>query len=227
LASNSVVAFKSALSEVHDLRLALSKISAQRHKRLEIERAIGRAQVVLLASHLERYVRAVNEEAALALSSGGAKYSAIGLPIKLLHAREAVDRMAQREWSSRESDLQAFFASEAWLWGYHDGGAIEHDRLLNWMRTPKPEALRRYFRYWGIEDIFSLITRTKQSRDRLWLGLQELADKRNNIAHGDSAAVATQGDIRRLESVTTDFCVRADKRLATAIAAILDAPRPW
>ncbi|WP_352966074.1 MAE_28990/MAE_18760 family HEPN-like nuclease [Mesorhizobium sp. M1312] len=65
------------------------------------------------------------------------------------------------------------------------------------------------------------------TRSRLWLGVQELVDMRNNIAHGDFAAQATQTDvIRYVQSVIT-FCERADRVFSRSLGPLCGGASPW
>ena len=96
-----------------------------------------------------------------------------------------------------------------------------------WMKSPSPKALMRYFRYWGIDDIFTRITRASHTRDDLWRRLKELVDKRNSIAHGDLATSATASDVRAYLKAVQRFAVRSDVALAQQLATMCGIDRPW
>jgi hypothetical protein len=69
--------------------------------------------------------------------------------------------------------------------------------------------------------------RKENSRKTLWLGVQGLVDLRNNIAHGDYSAQATQADIRRYMRGIKEFCDRVDRHISGAVAKQYAIPRPW
>ena len=131
------------------------------------------------------------------------------------------------QWLNRAEKLESFVLDEAWLWTTGLSGRLKHERLLAWMKSPKPDELERYYRTWGINNIFRAVTRTQHTRSALRLRLGELVDKRNRIAHGDFAAEATKADIvGYLESVET-LCLRADSVLSRELRRLLNVPDPW
>lgn len=226
--SEALRQLRAALGEVTDLgRAARSSLIAATGASLRLVRAVGRARVVLLSSHFERYLYAVNEEAVLFLNDQRVAASALPEILKLLHSKSLIDEMAETGWERRSEKLVNFISGDGWLWSTAGAGTLSHERLLAWMTAPKPDSLLRYYRYWGINDIFGAVTRTPFARSKLWLGVQELVDQRNKIAHGDLTAQATQADIQRyVESVRT-FCKRADRQLARALASFAGSAKPW
>lgn len=225
--SGALLSLEAAVAEIDDLYRAKASAASALHEKLQIDRAVGRAQVVLLSSHFERYIYAVNEEATAFLNARAVS-SLVYLPtLRLVHSKQPIDDLATASWENRQDRLEQFVLSDAWLWSANAQGSLVPGRLLAWMKTPKPQNLVRYYRYWGIPDVFTAVTRTPQTRNRLWLGVQELVDKRNNIAHGDYLAQATQVDVRRYLSSVITFCERADRRFAIQLGRLAAVQRPW
>jgi RiboL-PSP-HEPN len=227
MASDALDAFVEAVGEVRDLERADPTPPGEPPDNPEITRVVGRASVVLLSSHLERYIRAVNQEAAAVVNSVGPNGTRLPTMLRLLHSRTSVDSMLVTGWEHRESRLREFMLSDGWLWNDALSGPLTHDWLLTWMKAPTPKNLVRYYRYWGIDDIFNAITRASHTRDELWLRLDELVGKRNNIAHGDASTEATAADIDSYRLAARRFCERSDKQLARALKRILACPLPW
>jgi hypothetical protein len=223
--SAAMVSLTVAVQEVQDL-LSATLSSGPLRLRWARARVIGRASVVLLASHFERYFYAVNEEA-IGFLNGRIASQNIPEPLRLLHSADAIDRVLNTQWDNRAPQLTAFITDEAWLWSNGQTGTMRADKLLIWMNSPKPSALVRYFRYWGIPDIFTHITRTPATRGRMYLLVTELVDKRNNIAHGDATEQATRLDVKRYAATVLKFCGRADRALGLVIANRFRLGRPW
>lgn len=224
MASAALGSLLSALPEIADLRIPSGHALGANASRI---RVAGRAQTVLLSSHFERYFYQVNEEAVTFINSALLPPSRLPSSLKLLHSKEPVDQIGGTAWENRAAQLEGFIGSDGWLWAAGAAGSLTHSRLLAWMSAPKPKNLVRYYKYWAIDDIFTSITRKPQTRNRLWLGVQELVDRRNSIAHGDYSAQATDADVRRFEQSVMDFCTRADRQLAKALGTIAGGPAPW
>jgi RiboL-PSP-HEPN len=227
VASDSLDAFGVAVQEVSELQKADPTPLGSAPVDPERTRVIGRASVVLLSSHFERYIYSINEEATTVLNSTGLLGYLLPELLKLLHSRESVESLLETGWDKRGEKLRQFVQDEAWLWSNYKDGRLEHERLLAWMKAPTPKNLIRYYRYWNIDDIFRAITRAVHTRTDLRLKLEELVRKRNNIAHGDPSTEATQGDIESYRDATLRFCERADHRLSVALKRITTSAAPW
>jgi hypothetical protein len=193
---------------------------------LSLARAVGRGQIVLLSSHFERYIYAVNEELVTFLNSRQVHGDQLPAPIRLQHSMLPIDDLAKTGWEHRSNKLMSFMAEDGWLWSAGLSGSLLHERLLTWMKAPGPEHLLRYFKYWGLEDIFTAVTRQPNTRSALWLGVRGLVELRNNIAHDDLAAQVTQADVKRYMGYARQFCERTDRKLARHIAQTF-VPNPW
>jgi hypothetical protein len=226
--SAALRAFINASDEISDLGGA-SHPSLQPSKAdsLRVARAIGRGQVVLLSSHFERYFYAVNEELVEHLNHLQVSSTQLPEVIRLIHSMIPIDDLSKTGWEKRTDQLREFISGDGWLWSANVLGTLTADRLLAWMKAPKPQSLVRYYRYWGIEDIFSAITRTGASRTALWLAVQGLVDLRNNIAHGDFGAQTTPSDVRRYLNFAKTFCERADRKMSSVVARSLHVQQPW
>lgn len=217
-----------AMVEVEHLGTASHPTLAQRApESLNLARAVGRGQIILLSSHFERYFYAVNEELVGFLNAHQLNGAGLPVSVRLLHSAVPIDDINKTGWEHRADKLQTFIADDAWLWTENIPGTLLHERLLTWMKAPKPESLVRYYRYWGVADIFTSATRNPNTRSALWLGIRGLVELRNNIAHGDFAAQATQADVKQYMEHARRFCERADRILARQIARTFRLPRPW
>jgi hypothetical protein len=229
VASTALRSLLEAIDEVRALQQANpSPSTTSPFRRPEVKRAIGRAQVVLLSSHFERYFYELNEEAVEFLISTSINVESLPLEIRLVHSRSPVDAMVETSWENRETALRKFARLEAPLWD--DSSLVEsfqHDRLLEWMSTPKSNKVKRYFGQWEISDIFSSVTRKDSIRTDLWLRIDELVEKRNNIAHGDLAVEATHLDIVKYLKAIQTFTSRVDRHFAKTLGRLAGVNPPW
>jgi RiboL-PSP-HEPN len=226
MASESLTAFVRAMNEVVDLLRADQTPTGGAPRDPSVTKVVGRASVVLLSSHFERYIYAVNEEATGVINIANIRGDALVESLRLVHSASAVEEMVETQWPNRGAQLREFVRSDGWLWSGTLTGSLEHKRLLAWMKAPHPKNLVRYYRYWGVEDIFSAITRAPHTERDLRLKIQELIDKRNNIAHGDANSEATRDDVRGYEAAAIKFCDRADRELSRSLARICGIS-PW
>ncbi len=225
--SDALKSLLAGIEEVRDLQTANPTPPGGLPDRPRVVRAINRASVVLLSSHLERYLRSLNEEAVGVINAATIRGSALPETLRLRHSKIPIDELAEAQWDNRAAMLSQLVEKDGWLWGSTPKANLEHDRLLRWMRSPSPERALRMFKLWGVSDIFSAITRQPHTRQRMWLKLEELVDKRNDIAHGDSGAEATYQDIASYVAVVRTFCTRADGVLSRTLAPHADGTRPW
>lgn len=217
-----------ALSEIDDLPSVNTTSKGRGFKKFKLSRVIGRASVVLLSSHFEEYIRSVNEEATDYVNSRGVVGSTFRENLRLRHSKPAVDELGGTSWEHRSDKLKGFVETDSWLWEDSKSGRLDHRRILLWMRSPTPNALMRFYKYWEIDDVFNAITKKPHTRRDLWLRIEGLVDKRNNIAHGDQSIGATPQEVRQYKAAVTRFCSRADARLSSALRKLVGGPsRPW
>ena len=220
MSSDALKSLLAGIEEVRDLQTANPTPPGGLPDRPRVVRAINRASVVLLSSHLERYLRGVNEEAVGVINAATISGSALPETLRLQHSKIPVDELAEAQWNNRAAMLSQLMATDGWLWGSGPKATLDHDRLLRWMKSPSPERTLRLFKLWGISDVFSAVTRQPHTRQRMWLKLEELVDKRNDIAHGDSGTEATYKGHRYLCRVVRTFCTRADGILSRTLASL-------
>src|SRR4051794_13832916 len=112
MASSALVAFQQAVGEIADLERADPTPVGGRPVDPDLTRVVGRATVVLLSSHFERYIYAVNEEAARHLESLVAGGNEIPELMRLLHARPAIESLLETSWENRATLMSEFMTTD-------------------------------------------------------------------------------------------------------------------
>jgi len=229
MSSKALDDLKKGVDEVKYLRrLSPLKDAIATGVKASTARAHGRACVVLLNSHYERYLRAVNEEALNWLIGSSIKSEELPEIIRLMHSRAAIDRISETNWDKRGEMLVEFADIDAKLWSKSTVlPSLESSKILI-MKAPHSREVKRFYAMYGIIDIFSKATRRPDRRSHLWLKLQEMVDKRNNIAHGDFTTEALPSEISSYLDAVLKFCSSSDKIFAKQLKTIAkSATLPW
>ena len=114
--SASLRSFLSAMDEVVDLgKASHPTLEARASESLKLARAVGRAQIVLLSSHFERYIYSLDEELVTFLNVQKVSGDKIPENVRLRHSITPVDELAKTGWQNRSQKLQDFITGDAWL----------------------------------------------------------------------------------------------------------------
>lgn len=224
--SEALSALLEATNEVDVLQRANPSPTGAAPNNATLTSVIGRASVVLLSSHFERYNVSVIEELTEYVNHADVAGTSLPVRLRLMHARSSIEDLARTSWDNRQDKIVEFLNSDAPLWNGHSVRSLSAERILS-LSSPMPEQLIKLYRLWDIQDIFAAITRTAHTKHDLFWKLQSLVDKRNAIAHGTVEIQATQADIRQYTEAVKTFCVRVDRLLAGQIGRLCGTVRLW
>lgn len=232
MASQALQELLDGISEVKALRTHVKRRShttaSDMHKWNAARIANRRARTVLLCSHFERFMYALNENATDFLNSSGVPSERLPERLRLLQSRVLVDDLAKQSWEKR-ADRLSHFASEhspMWIFGA-TVRTLDANATLASMKSPKVVELERYFRTFEVDQVFSKITRSEPGRKRLIVSLSSLVDARNGIAHGDATVQPTDSELGEQLQAVVDFASRTDRLMAKTLARLAGAPNPW
>lgn len=229
MSSAALLDLRAGLDEIKSLRtLSPVRDSLARGAKASTARAHGRASVVLLSGHYERYIRALNEEALLWLNSQSVRSDQVPEIIRLRHSKSSIENLVASSWENRKKGLTAFALHDSLLWkDSSTSPLLDHAKVLS-MKSPQSDEVRKFFVMYGIDDIFSKVTRQQHRRSFLWFKLQEMVEKRNNIAHGDFTTEALPSEISSYLLAVSLFCESADKIFSNKLKKLANsAIRPW
>ena len=184
--------------------------------------------MVLLCSHYERFIYAINEEATDFVNSLSLPSEKVPRKLRLLQSRGAIEQLALKQWDNRAEQLTEFASLYACMW--QEGVPVDNlvaSAHLEWMKSPKVKDVIRYFEMFDMRDVFASVTRTDQGRRRLARNLQSLVDARNGIAHGDRTVQPQPTEVTEYIRVVVDFASRVDRAFARNLSQIGACSVPW
>ena len=191
-------------------------------------RVIGRASVILLCSHYERYHYSAVEEVVEAINTQALEAFTLPEAFRLRQTRSVVEELAKTKWTNRAEKLEEFVRREANLWAPgRPATMLDASRPLEAMTSPKPDQLVRVYQQLAIDNVFAAITRTVHTKGDLRLQLSSLVDKRNSIAHGDRTEQATQADVYRYRTAIRTFCERVDRLIPRVLRREIGLELTW
>jgi len=117
MASNALAGLKLGLEEVADLIRADPPPRGGLSPDPALTRSVTMACIVILCSHFERYLRAINEGATALINVSRIEGDALPERFRLQHSQVAIDQLGRMEWPRRADALQQFVQADAWLWG--------------------------------------------------------------------------------------------------------------
>lgn len=228
--SRAYEAFEFARVEAHLLRSTEVGRAITSRDRLN---AGNRAATVVLCSHLEGYVESVFLEGWESVEREGVLVGSLPPDLRrqvfLVEGRQLFDKRHDKGFEKKVED---FFSS----WGHllesgmpFDLRKSRADCLPDQLNTPSPEHISILFRAYGIEDIFEMIESITEEQilaETLRRGVGDLVNARHAIAHGDSSAIPTDGDVNRYSKVASLACRHIDAALGIRLEEI-SGTFPW
>jgi hypothetical protein len=188
-----------------------------------------RACTVLLSGFYENYFYGVDEIAVSYLNGCGIDCDAVPVKMRLVQARKHVDDMSRRSWEKRQADLELFAQQVGPMWMAGETmSTLRAGPNLESMKAPTTQEVRRLYRLYGVEDVFSAVTRTSTARGKIIRSLDTLVENRNGIAHGDQTVQPTRTELTQYVDAVEKFCTRADVYFRTHLQRMSKtAPAPW
>jgi hypothetical protein len=167
-------------------------------KARELANALLRGSVVLLSSHLERYVESLVVEAVDALNLASLTADVIPEVLQLAVISEPVRQAHETKDSAKKaSKLRALVDGYAWFWEATQACKLSSEVLIRSFDNPLPERIRVILRNFGISDAVGLAVAQYENPDRRLIEakVQELVEKRNAVAHTGMTFDLTKADV--------------------------------
>ncbi len=213
--------FVDRMDEVSLLRRKARRLEVSRHSLSfgpEI-RALCRASVVLLSSHVEAYVKELGELTLDTLHDRKLPRSRLSKQFFYYVTRQRIDAIrASEEPLAIAQSVEAFVETEVVFWNNEKAlpSPVESVEFNKGFANPKFEKVQQYLSRFGYAN-FRLDFYRELGRDaqQVHLGLNAIVDARNAIAHGEASATKTPTEIRQFEDYSKKFCRVTDDIFAT------------
>lgn len=217
--SKAFLEYRQNRQEVIELVRIAPRVEEQLRSRKsnQLANALYRGSVVLISSHLERYVEALVVEAIDAINAARPHVNSIPPLLRLAQIRQPL-RLAHEtdNIEKKMSTLRALMSDYSWFWDETQTcDRLRSDALINDFDNPLPNRIRILFSPFGNSDVVGpAIGLDRSDNRRLIEGkVRELVEKRNAIAHTGMTADLTREDV-----ITYLTCSR---RLARGIDVIV------
>ena len=104
---------------------------------------------------------------------------------------------------------------------------LNANHLAREFTTPRPDNIDKFFSILGIEKISKQISWKKASNEAVRNALNELQNRRNEIAHGTTVdGQAKKAEVTRFRGYAEGFCKKVDDIVRDQVAA-MTGRQPW
>lgn len=168
-------------------------------KKSQLANALYRGSVVLLSSHLERYIESLVVEAIDAINLASPHVDTLPTSLRLIQIDQPLRAISEmKDLNKKTNAIRAFVDALAWCWEENRVCTdLKADSLISGFDNPLPNRINGMFQHLGITDIVGRAVSLDHSLDRhvIQLKVQELVTKRNAIAHTGMTTDLTREDV--------------------------------
>lgn len=164
----------------------------------QLANALYRGSVVLLSSHLERYVESLLVEAIDAINAANLAVSAIpdGLILESIR-RPLHDAHEAKRLSTKTGFLKTIADNYGWSWDNVSPCRLNSEAFVETFDNPLPERITKVFRHFDIGNVVGQAVglSTIPQRAIVEAKVRELVEKRNSVAHAGMTSDITRQDV--------------------------------
>lgn len=177
-------------------------------------RALCRASIVLLSSHVEAYVKELGEHTLDNLHSRNLPRTKLSKVFFYYVSRQRIDaiRDSVQPLAIAES-VEEFVAKDVLFWSGDRAlpSPVASTDFSKGFANPKFEKVQKYLLRFGYSEFRRDFYR-ELGRDALQVhnGIDAIVDTRNSIAHGDQSATKTPAEVKEFEDYARKFCRTTD-----------------
>ncbi|MFN8490443.1 MAG: MAE_28990/MAE_18760 family HEPN-like nuclease [Caldilineaceae bacterium] len=230
--SKAFFEYRQNRQEIIELLRVVPSIQEQLHSRKssQLANALYRGSVVLMSSHLERYVEALVVEAIDAINLNKPNVNTIPPSLRMAQIRQPLRHAHEIEdIVAKTNMLRSLVTDYAWFWdSSHPCDKLRGDDLINEFDNPLPKRIRLLFAPFGNSDVVgpAISLDKSDARPLIEIKVRELVEKRNAIAHTGMTADLTREDVITYLSCSRRLVRGIDRIFGKQIQAII-GNWPW
>jgi hypothetical protein len=218
------------LRDIDELLAAHAMRGGRRRGRRWNVAALNRSAIVLCAAHLEGFIEDLFSEALQFVLERRLNAAAVPLEIKLLPLRRLAASVRDAGRAERRERALRRLLTQAVSLGHPRRRLRPADvdlREVLWeFSSPTPSGIDRLFSYLGMHDVLGNVRWPRMRPDRIRQRLQNLVDRRNEIAHGTVGIRVGRGEVGYFREFLPRFSMFLDDAVRRHVAAFARAD-PW
>lgn len=210
-----------------------------REKRL-LANVVYCSSVLLLSSYLERYVESLLVEAIDAINNANILVQDIPEALRLVQVKEQICDLAStlQKDMTKDNVLKMLQKSKGLInnhnWftcDFQPFNQLSGETLIgeNRFSNPSPEKIDQLFRHLGINSVVGRVIGLENKPDRAAIRdkVEEMVDKRNNIAHTGGTVTVTRQDIMDYLVYSRRLVRGMDILVGQEVQKIIRCSWPW
>ena len=176
-------------------------------------RALGRASVVLLCSHIEGYIEDIGSLAIDRIQDRNVKKDSLPLEFRYYLSLDNIRRIQTSQHPDTTAEAVLDFMRQAGaIWDTsREFSQIDAAGFNSSFSSPTHRKIRQFFRRFGFKEYDGRMRRKLQTKVTCINTVNNVVHQRNAIAHGDQRVRTSSADLRQMREDVKLYCRTTDE----------------